>query len=290
MNDHSGHRNRIRERLIKNGFEGFAPHEVLEYILFCFIPRRNTNDIAHRLLDAFGSLQGVCRAGYDQLRQIPGMTDNAALFLASVPSFLGLYNASINDTTVINSLQDAVQYIAARVDVSDCEQVAVLCLNAGGRILRTFINQSGAPDQVLLSLRGLITQIAQTHAVNVIVGHNHPSGDVTPSRADKQLAQQLRQSLEMVGVNLLDFIIVGQERFYAFSQTGFLGNDGYTDRETRRVSLRKAGYRTRSAPAVLSAAAHDAYTAEDTEYHADTNNYNDKNNGYRPLFGIQKDD
>ncbi len=289
MSDHSGHRDRLRERLIKTGFEGFAPHEVLEYILFCFVPRRNTNDIAHRLLDAFGTLQGVCRAGYEQLRAIDGMTDNAALFLASIPSLFGLYNSSVNDTATITSIQDAVDYIAGRADVADYEQVVVLCLNAGGRILRAFVDQSGAPDQVVLSLRGLITKIAQTHAVNVIVGHNHPSGNVNPSKQDIQLAQQLNNSLRVVGVNLLDFIIVGQGRYYAFSQNGLLyrrGNarkhgysSGTTDKRPYSIVSKPVDITRRSARAAEKKSNGNA-----KEY---TQN---KNNGYRPLFAIKDND
>lgn len=212
MGTHDGHRERMRERIRKEGLSSLAPHEVLEYFLFSFVPRRNTNDIAHRLLHRFGSLAGVLDADYSSLCEVEGMTANAALFLSQIPALLVQYKLNKALTVPVCVGNDAALYVSELIGNSPVERSVVLALDVKGNLLDTIEFDSESSDKVQLDLRRLVKELLSVRAAAVIVAHNHPSGDVSPSQQDLAVCQTLRTSLEPLSIRLLDCLIVGGGR------------------------------------------------------------------------------
>ena len=215
--DHSGHRERLRTRIREYGLASLAPHEVLEYLLFPFVPRRNTNDIAHALLDAFGDLPGVLEADSRALASVVGMTQNAALFLANLLTINSLYTLEKNKAASgFDDPAKAVRYLCHRIGHMPYENFAALCLDAKGKLLHVVQFESQNANYVQINVRNLLKQLVCTRAVNVIVAHNHPSGDVTPSDEDRALFLYLKEVLSHVEITLLDCLIVAGTRSFSF--------------------------------------------------------------------------
>ena len=212
--DHSGHRQRLCERIRKYGLDSLYEHEILEYLLFPFLPRRNTNDIAHNLLTTFGSLAGVFDAQYDALMRVDGVTDRMALFLCNMPVLCGVYNgAKHRRAGMFRSPGAAAQYICDHIGHLPTECFLALCLDAKGNLLQRVQVESDSANSVQVNVRKLLSELVHTRAVNVVVGHNHPSGDTQPSPEDNALLDYLRRLLAEVDIHLVDCIVVAGDRY-----------------------------------------------------------------------------
>ena len=219
---HDGHRERLRDRIRTDGIQSLAPHEVLEYLLFPFVPRRNTNEIAHDLLHRFGSIDRVFGADYEALRTTAGMTDNAALFLAQMPSITVLYkteHAKHNGQNYLDPNVAAV-YLNELIGNHPSEMCAALGVDVKGNLLGTVCFDSDAGDHVSVDVRKLVKELLQLRAVGVVVAHNHPSGDVHPSPQDLEAYRCLTQALAPLSIKLMDCIIVGGGKAYSMLGEG----------------------------------------------------------------------
>ena len=245
----------MRERIRQHGLGSLMPHEVLEYLLYPFVPRRNTNDLAHRLLDTFGNLAAVLDAPYDALKAVNGMTANAALFLSQIAGIQSLYNQEKEARLAFQNPQDAVRYLRNRIGNLPVEVFAALCLDAKGNLLSVVQFESQSADYVAVNVRKLVREVLLTRAVNVIVAHNHPSGDVSPSGEDVAMFQHLQQVLASVDVTLLDCLIVSDRNAYSM-----MVNDGFQKKiRLSAVAEGPAQSRTRTSPL-------DALYEEEQEY------------------------
>ncbi|MBQ4444243.1 MAG: hypothetical protein II896_06290 [Clostridia bacterium] len=210
MNPHDGHRERLRAKIRKDGLNSLEPHEVLEYFLYPFVPRRNTNDIAHALLHKFGSLSGVLEADCAALADVDGMTANAALFLSQLPAFLVMYK--MDKATKKNNFlapAEAAVYLNELIGQRPTECFAALALDVKGNLIGTVQFESTRADSVAVDVRKLVKELLLIRATGVIVAHNHPSGDVTPSMEDGDMLELLRSAFAPLDINLLDCLIVG---------------------------------------------------------------------------------
>lgn len=214
---HEGHRNRMRERILRDGLENLAPHEVLEYFLYAFTPQRDTNLLAHRLLARFGSLSGVLDAGYDNLLKVKGITPNAALFLSQTATLTAMYKADKikRSTEGPMSPSRAAEYANDLIGYRPFEHAVALLLDAKGTLLHAMVLESDARDHVSLDMAALAKEAIRTRATNAIVAHNHPSGDVTPSEADTATCETIRQALATLHITLLDCLIVANGNAYS---------------------------------------------------------------------------
>jgi len=210
MNPHEGHRERLREKIRKEGLAALAPHEVLEYFLFAFVPRRNTNEIAHELLMRFHSLSGVLEADYEALKTVTGMTDNAALFLSQLPALLVQYKMD-KATHTLDFLRpdQAAYYLNELIGHLPTECFAALALDVKGNLLGTVRFESTRADAVSIDVRKLVKELLLLRAAGVILAHNHPSGDVSPSADDDRMYALLSSTLEPLGIRIIDCLIVG---------------------------------------------------------------------------------
>ena len=250
---HEDHRQRLRERFLAEGLESFEPHQALELLLCYAIPRRDTNELAHALIDHFGSLAAVLDAHPDDLTTVPGVGRNAAVLLALMNPLWRLYRRqSLEDNTqVIDNYRTAcsfaVSLFAGRVN----EALYLLCMDPGCRVLRCQLLQEGTVNEVSVHPRTVVEAAIRSNATQVILMHNHPKGDLQPSANDLTYTRRLLFALQSIGVDVVDHIIVSEEEALSLAREGALEDiirdiEGPLQQERRVYSNEQAvGLRTR---------------------------------------------
>ncbi len=218
---HAGHRERIRARYAATGGEGFQDHEFLELLLTYAIPRRDTNLLAHRLLERFGSLSQVFLAEVDQLKSVEGVGQSAAVFLKMQGDLVTrLSLASLADTRgriKLNTPLAAAKYALARLRAYPYETILVACLNSRLEVIHSSALQRGSLTEAPIYPRVIAETALLQHAHSILLIHNHPSGNPAPSQEDAEATETVRVSLAGIGVRLNDHLIVGGALVYSFS-------------------------------------------------------------------------
>lgn len=218
-NVHEGHRERMRNKYVNKGIEVFEQHEILEMLLFYAIPRKNTNDIAHRLLEACGSLSAVFDAPIDILMQ-QGLSYNAAVLLHMIPDLSRTYQSDKfdNEEKIItdeNIGKKMVHLFAGKNE----ECVYAFFLDAKGKEKYSGIISKGDASSAPLFSKDIVSIAARCKAVTVIIAHNHPSGVAFPSRADLEATADIADALDTIGIHLADHIIVADRDYISLSST-----------------------------------------------------------------------
>ncbi len=236
MNEHAGHRSRLREAFMENGIEGMADHQVLELLLTYALPRVDVNPLAHRLLDRFGSLTAVLSARPDQLQQIQGMGASAAVFLSllgQVDRRMLLQRFSEQGKRPVLSTPSALGgYILALSLHDRYETLRLVCLNKKYELIHEGVVSSGSLTEVLADPRPILETALVHKACFIAISHNHPSGDLTPSQEDEMAAQRLEAAAEAVGIGMADQFILGSGALYSLHSRRvllFTGPDTVTD-------------------------------------------------------------
>lgn len=212
-----GHRQRVTQRFLNEGLEGFEDHEILEYMLFYVLPRVDTKPVAHRLLRAFGSLSGVLEASAYDLEQIEGVGKRAAAYLSAFPDVLRAYQRSrLGDRPCLKTVKDACEYAASLLMGKACEQFYVVWLDTQNRVIHFERLSEGGPSESPVYLNKLAAGALRHKAVKGIVAHNHPGGDASPSKADISTTIEIAKALGTLGVELLDHIIVCDDSSFSF--------------------------------------------------------------------------
>ncbi len=218
-NVHEGHMERMRNKYVNKGIEVFEQHEILEMLLFYAIPRKNTNDIAHRLLEACGSLSAVFDAPIDILMQ-QGLSYNAAVLLHMIPDLSRAYQSDKfdNEEKIItdeNIGKKMVHLFAGKNE----ECVYAFFLDAKGKEKYSGIISKGDASSAPLFSKDIVSIAARCKAVTVIIAHNHPSGVAFPSRADLEATADIADALDTIGIHLADHIIVADRDYISLSST-----------------------------------------------------------------------
>ena len=223
-----GRRERVRERIAKCGFTGFFPHEILEYMLFPFIPRKDTNPIAHELIARFGGLYGVFNASYDDILEISGMTEGAALFLSSYKKLeAAIADASAKDILKLRTMDDCSSLALLNHRETSVEECYIVCFDAYYRILLNERLQRGDETGINIDTKRLARIIAGAECKKVIFTHNHTTADAKPSVSDIKFTSSLLKLCISLGVDLIDHMIVtSNKKVFSFRDTGLL-NDVY---------------------------------------------------------------
>ena len=212
LNQHEGHRQRVKRRFLQDGFESFAPHSVLEMVLFYTSPRQDTNGIAHSLIDRFGSLAEVCDAPYEVLRAVPGVGEETALFLKMIPEFARMYTRSRQtEKAMITEPADAVRFFAPHFIGRTNEVFMAAFLNGRGEVIAEGVIAEGDDTAVGMSCAAVVRRAVALNAVAVVAAHNHPNGFAVPSPQDIAAMDRLAASLRLVNVGLCDHIIFSRE-------------------------------------------------------------------------------
>ena len=221
--DHSGHRNRLREKYIQFGVEALAPHEVIEMLLYNAIPYRNTNDIAKNLLDRFGSLSAVLDASIEMLMEA-GLTRNQAAFLKLIPDVTRLYMLDKHDNPakIIDSSTLGAYFIDKFIGMDHEEHVLVLLLDEKMKEVYSGVLSKGTFKASDISIRRLLGLALNYGAAGVVLAHNHPSGIALPSQEDYRATLRIEAALRLVGVELIDHYIVADNDCVSLKESGVL--------------------------------------------------------------------
>ena len=220
---HDGHRQRKKEQFRMHGLDAFADHEVLELLLYYAIPRRDTNPVAHRLMERFGSLDGVFSATVEELEEVEGVGKNAATLLALwMPLYRRVRTKPKAKEVILNSTEQAGQYFMDLFFGMRREELYEACLDAKGKLLACCRIAEGGVDAVNISTRRLVENALKCGASAVILAHNHPSGIALPSPDDNTTTLALWDALRAVGIPLIDHIIVADEDYVSLHDNGLL--------------------------------------------------------------------
>jgi DNA repair protein RadC len=219
---HDGHRQRKKQRFLQHGLDSFADHEVLELLLFYAIPRRDTNETAHRLLEHFGTLKAVLMASVEELQKVEGVGESAAAFLHLLQAVGYRALRTAGDDTILNSVDSAGAYFQKLLRGERREVLYQVCLDAKGKVLSHKRLSSGTVSMAPVNVREVVENALYTDASGVLLAHNHPSGIALPSEDDRQITMQIRQALGTMGIELVDHIIVADNDFVSMAASGML--------------------------------------------------------------------
>lgn len=225
MGIHDGHREKMRARFLAAGLDAFADHEALELLLYYAIPRRDTNPIAHTLMERYGSLSAVLEAPAEDLRKVEGIGESAAILLRLVPQLSRKARLADARETVLNSVDRAGSYLMELFAGLSRESLYQLCLDQKGKLLACKRPSQGGANSTDLNIRLLMENAILTSASAVILSHNHPSGIALPSEDDIATTEQAQKALGTIGVRLADHIIVADGDFVSMADSGYL--EGY---------------------------------------------------------------
>jgi DNA repair protein RadC len=221
--DHIGHRKRLRDRFSSGGGEALADYELLELCLFQAIPRQDTKPIAKSLLKRFGSYAGVLHAAPDDLRDVKGMGDAAVIALKTVvEAATRLAREEILDQPVLSSWDKLIDYLRIGMGQKKTEQFRILFLDTKNKLIADELHQEGTVNHTPVYPREVVKRALELSAVAIIMVHNHPSGDPTPSRADIDMTKQMRDVGAPMGITLHDHIIISRSDYSSFKAMGLI--------------------------------------------------------------------
>ena len=223
MSVHDGHRERVKERFREQGLDGFNDITALELLLYYAIPRRDTNELAHALLETFGSLSEVLNASEQELCAVPGIGSNAACLLRLVPQMMR--KSAISQTREIRQISNtrtASRYLIPRFMNERVECALLLSLDSQRCLISCDEVGRGVPNATEVSVRRIVELALRRRASSVILAHNHPDGELKPSRDDDRITIMVAQALNAVHINLDDHLIISGERCLSYHDTGGL--------------------------------------------------------------------
>ncbi len=221
---HEGHRQRLTDRYLNEGLEGFEDHEILEYILFYALPRVDTNDIAHKLIETFGSLSGVLEADPKDLHQVSGIGIRAAAYLTMFPDVFRSYQRSkLGKRPSIKTIKDACEFAKSLLFGKAFEQFYVIWLDTQNRVIHYERLSEGGISESPVYMNKIAAGALRHHAVKGLVAHNHPGGSVTPSAADISTTHDIVKALGTLGIELIDHIIVSENNAFSFQADSLMG-------------------------------------------------------------------
>ena len=214
---HSGHRLRLKERVQKGGLDSLADHEVLELLLGYCIPYKDTNPIAHKLIDSFGSLGEVFGASERELTKIDGVSAHTAFFLSKFPQMVNRYNKSVRSSPKkILNLQDALDYFYANFTMGKFEDFYILCLDAKCNLIKAISLNSNNPTKIVFDIRDVANQLLSLGTVGIVLFHTHPGGDSRPTDKDIASTKKIVTLIQMLGITVYDHLIIGRDDYFSF--------------------------------------------------------------------------
>ena len=223
MTEHHGHRDRLRKRFLMHGLDVLQDHEVLELLLFYALPRKDTNELARVLLQHFGSIAAVLEAPLEELKQVGGIGENAAVLLHLITPLSRRYQLSRAEKGVCLSTTHACgEYLLPYFFGATEEMVYILCLDSKCKVLACRLLQVGSVNSATVSLRKAAEVAMSCNASSVVLAHNHTSGLALPSKADIDTTLALKNVLEPLEIQLADHIVVADQDFVSMKDNGYL--------------------------------------------------------------------
>lgn len=220
---HQGHRERLKQRCLEEGLDGFADHQVLELLLFYALPYQDTNGLAHRLLDTFGSLSAVLNADYSELLRVNGVGRHTAALLSFMPDLLRRYQMDqFGPRPNLSTLARAGDYCCSLFLGKNYECFYMICLDVQGNLNQAALIGEGSLSNVSVYPRIAAETALRHRAASVILTHNHPGGNPQASRDDLDVTDIVARALAAIGVDVLDHIIVARGQYYSLAQKGLI--------------------------------------------------------------------
>lgn len=221
MGVHDGHRNRLKARFLAQGLSGFEDHNVLELLLFYSIPRSDTNEIAHRLLDEFKTLSGVFDAPLEELCKIKGISTHSATLIKLIPEMMSVYHTDkTKDIEIVKSTREACRFFVPRFYGKKNEEVHVLLLDDKKKVIRCDKLFEGTVNSTPITVKKVVAAAVNSNATAVVLAHNHPGGIALPSRADISATEKIFKALKLINVELCDHIVVADDDFVSMADSG----------------------------------------------------------------------
>lgn len=208
---HAGHRKRMRQKILDGGISGFQDHEVLEYLLFYTIPRKNTNELGHLILNKFGSFSALYQASIDEICEIPGISRKSAAFIKHLPQLEGLFftdDDRFDSMPLFESSTEAVAFVRQEFYGITTSTFKLFCLTGALRLINTvtaFESEfTGSPDEMLK----IVSILIDNRCRDVILAANHVVGTFLPSKQELNMINRLSELFRSLDIRLVDYIIV----------------------------------------------------------------------------------
>ena len=220
---HEGHRQRMRARVEQYGLESLAPHEALEYLLYITNARRDTNGIAHALLERFGSFAGVLEASEEELCRVPGVGPASARMLHLLPEVSRYYEHSRTSTEgALTTTERLAAYLKPRFAGAKQEKALRLSLDSRSRVRGAYWLREGTSSKVSFEIKDVVAAALKGGTDSVVLCHNHPNGMAMPSREDLQATENIVRALGLVKIQLRDHLILTETEYFSMREEGRL--------------------------------------------------------------------
>jgi len=218
---HAGHRQRVISKYFEHGLSPFQEHEVLELMLFFSIPRADTNLLAHRMLDEFGSLENILEACPEDLEAIPGVGKNTAALLTLFRAVWEYKNTKLyNKRIYLNDSYDIGTFCVKYFQDHTEESAIMLIMDSARKLKHVACISEGTVNETAMYPRKVMKIALTMNATHVVISHNHPGGNTQPSAADKKMTKLLNQTLDSINVCLVDHIICNEKFFSSLRERG----------------------------------------------------------------------
>lgn len=221
MGVHDGHRKRLKRRFLSEGLDSFEDHNILELLLFYALPRNDTNEIAHRLLEQFKSLSGVFDAPLEELCKIKGISEHSATLIKLIPQLTSAYHTDKSkDIKIISSTNAAGKFFVPRFYGKQNEEVHVMLLDDKKKVIKCEKVFEGTVNSTPITVKKVVAMAVNSNATGVILAHNHPGGIALPSKSDLRATEKIYRALELINIQLCDHIIVADDDFVSLADSG----------------------------------------------------------------------
>lgn len=224
--NHKGHRDRLKKRFAEQGLDTFTDIQALELLLFFAIPQKDTNPLAHALLDHFGSISQVLEANAEELKKVPGISDHAATLITLVVELGRFYQVdAAQRMECLTTLDACGEYMVPYFFGRNRETVFLLCLDAKCKVLCCKEIGEGSINSASISVRKVVETALSANATTVVLAHNHPSGVALPSGEDVETTRRVAAALGAVEIQLADHIVVAEGDYVSMAQSGIRFQD-----------------------------------------------------------------
>lgn len=216
--NHNGHRQRMQEKITKFGLRSLQPHEVLEYLLWFTIPRKDTNPLGHKLIDTFGSVANVLDADPRYLEKIDGIGARTAQFLTSLPEVFSIYKESVSlgKLDILNDVNSCVRFFRNKFEIHKQEDFYIICLNGQNKVVKYETLKGENDVSIKIDTKHFADFINDDNVMSILVCHTHPFGQVTPSMEDLNTTKELLQICNLMRKQFFDHIIFNDTTHFSF--------------------------------------------------------------------------
>lgn len=222
---HSGHRERMRSRLLQSGIDSFQDHELIEMLLYYIQPRGDTNEKAHKLLNEFGSLSMLINADSADLQRRCQINENGAVFFTIVKEILRRFDSERwKPKKLIDSSDIAGEYAKFLLSHEKIECFYVMCLDSQSRLISSALISMGTVNETHVYTRSIVEAAIKFNARSIILAHNHPGGSLMPTSSDVETTVNIIKALNMIDIIVADHIIVAGNEYLSMSDKGLVKN------------------------------------------------------------------